>query len=85
MITMTRESVSMPNDFIRRRILACMPFRSNRPVRKSNNRPVINVTSVPVIGVSRMDSPSFSLFSIELLGKNCRRNWFWTIDDRNYR
>lgn len=61
MITMTRGSVSMPNDFIRRRVLACTPFRSNRPVRKSNNRPAINVTSVPVIGyASRVDPLSLS-------------------------
>lgn len=61
MITMTRGSVSMPNDFIRRRVLACAPFRSNRPVQKSNNRPAINVTSVPVIGyASRVDPLSFS-------------------------
>lgn len=61
MITMTRGSVSMPNDFISASPAACVLFRSNRPVRKSNNRPAINVTSVPVIGyASRVDPLSFS-------------------------
>lgn len=66
--------------YVRRRVLACAPFRSNRPIQKSNNRPAINVTSVPVIGyASRVDSLSLS-FSLSVSSR-WRSNYSVKIAD----